>query len=1147
MTRANKLVYFLTFSIWMSSCLLAQAQISNIRFKNLTTKQGLSHPSVFCVLQDSKGFMWFGTKYGLNFYDGTSIRVYNKKDGLSSEYIQALHEDQNGAIWIGTFDGGLNRLDRASGKIISYKNDPEKPTSISSNNIYAISRDKHNNIWIGTFGGGLCKLDSATQTFQTYQHEPNKLNSLSHNDVFSILEDKTGNIWVGTYGGGLCKFNPATSTFQTFSHNPDDPESLSRDDVYCLSEDKAGNIWVGTTGGGLCRYNPKTNRFKTYKNQPSNAYSLSSDYVVDIQEDEMGALWVATSKGGGLNRFDPITEEFHRYINNQFDVSSLSSDNLNALCLDRAGSLWIGTDGGGVGKFETQNLAFTTYISDQEETSEFVAGSVTAIYQDIWKHIWIGTFENGLYEYDPEKRKYTNYRNNQKDPNSLSSDVVKAISEDNNGYIWIGTDENGICRFDRQTGKFLTFTKESQRERNLSSNSIETIFKDSKGLLWIGTYGGGVNLFDPTNFEIIHYRQNPNNSKSLVSDNIKVIYEDRSGIIWIGTKDAGLSRFNRKTNTFTNYQNQKGQANCLLSNSITSIAEDDQGFLWIGTFDEGLCRLDPRSQSFSRFPDKSNLLDNSICGLLKDNQGRLWVSTLQGLGMLNPRTNEVKAYKAEDGLYNNTFVQWSYFKSRSGELYFGGINNFISFRPENFKESSYIAPIYLTSFNLFNTPQKLNKPISDMDVVDLLPGQNFFSFEFTLLSYLDPEKNQYAYMLEGFDQGWNYIGNRRIAPFTNLDPGEYVFRVKAADKNGVWNDRGTSIRIIVHPAWYNTWWFRSIAVIAIIGLSLTYYQRRLHQVETQKAILEELVQLRTAELLQRNEEIEAQRDSIEATNIILNSAKETIEVQNQELKSINNQLEERVEQRTEELQRAYLKLLESNQELDTFIYRASHDIRGPVARLQGLCKVALMDVADAKALEYFQMLDQTGEETNQTLVRVLRIYDIRNETVHPNQFQLLPLMEEITGSLQEKYPSIKLEMSLAKNNEFCSDAEMLKVILENIIGNAFHYSYFRDNSFVRIEVKLNTEKMLCIRITDNGRGIREDMRHKLFTMFFKGTHNSSGAGLGLYVSKIAAEKLGGQITYQTGDEGETIFEIQLPNLVSHTDAAAVIMKTKEPV
>ena len=1131
--------------MWIGSGLLVQAQESPIRFRNISKKQGLSHVDVFCVLQDSKGYMWFGTREGLNFYDGNSIRVYNKKDGLSSDRIQTLHEDQNGHIWIGTIDGGLNRLDRETGKCISYKNDPKKPTSISSNDIYAISRDKKNNLWIGTFGGGLCKFDPVTQSFQTYQNDPSKPGSLSHNDVFSILEDKRGNLWIGTFGGGVFRFNPVNASFEKFINNPADSRSLSGDYVNCLYEDKAGYIWVGTTGGGLCRFDSQTKQFKTFKNETNNSFSLSSDYVVAIQEDALGALWVAT-KGGGLNRFDPDTEEFQKYVTDRLDATSLNSNDLNALCLDRSGLLWVGTDRSGISNFETQSLAFSTYISHPEDPSSFVAGSVTAIYQDFWKHIWIGTFGNGLYEYDPVKRKYKNYRNRSQDPSSLSSDVVKAICEDANGNLWIGTQDNGLCRLDRETGKFLTITQESQGRKGLSNNSIETLFKDSQGLLWIGTDGAGVNVLDPSTLEITHYRHQPNDSKSLVGDNIKVIYEDRSGIIWIGTKDAGLSRYHQKTNTFTSYQKQKGQTNGLISNDITSIAQDDGGFLWIGTFDKGLCRLDPRSHAFNRFSTKEGLPQKRICGLLKDHQGRLWISTLEGITMFNPRTRGVRNFKKEDGLYSNEFIEWSYHKGRTGELFFGGSNNFVSIRPEKFKEASYIAPVYLTRFNLFNTPQQLTKPISELEVVDLKPGQNFFSFEFTLLSYLDPEKNQYAYMLEGFDQGWNSIGNHKIAPFTNLDPGSYIFRVKAADKNGVWNERGTSIRIIVHPFWYNTWWFRGLAAFIILGVCLTYYKRRLQQVENQKAILEELVKLRTAELLQRNEEIEAQRDSIEATNMILNSAKETIEEQNEELKAINNQLEERVEQRTEELQRAYLKLLESNQELDTFIYRASHDIRGPVARLQGLCKVALMDVKDAQALEYFQMLDQTGEETNRTLVRVLRIYDIRNEIVNPENVQLVPLLEEIAAPLQEKYSGVHLEMQLPKDAECCSDASLLRIILETTIQNAYHYSYFKANSFVRVEVFWNEHQTLIIRVIDNGRGIAEDTKQKLFTMFFKGTHNSSGAGLGLYVSKIAAEKMGGRILYLNGEARETIFEVQLPSLAMYSSQLSVY-KNKDTV
>jgi ligand-binding sensor domain-containing protein/signal transduction histidine kinase len=1138
MNRAIKMGFFLSLWLWIGGISVAQAQVSDIRFKHLSLKQGLSHPSVFCILQDSQGYMWFGTKYGLNFYDGYTIRTYTKKDGLSSEYIQALHEDRDGTLWIGTFDGGLNRFDRRTGKFTAYKNDPQKPTSISSNNIYAIYQDRSNHLWIGTFGGGLCQFDPATQSFKTYQHDPDNPASLSHNDVFSILEDRAGSIWLGTYGGGLCQLDPKTSTFKAYQNDPQDAGSLSRDDVYCLYEDKAGSIWVGTTGGGLCRFDQKTKRFVTYQNNPKNPYSLSSDYVVDIQEDSLGALWIATTKGGGLNRFDPQSGEFHAYVNNNFDLNSISANNLNGLYLDHAGTLWVATDGGGVCKFETQNLAFTTFISDPENLDGFVAGSVTSIYEDKARNIWIGSFENGLYQYDPLRKKYTNYRNVSGQATSLSSDVVKAICEDEEGYVWVGTDENGICRLDRRTGQFTTFTKETDY---LSSNSIETLFKDSHGLLWIGTYGGGINVLNPATNELVRYRHEPGNSKSLIGDNIKVIYEDKAGIIWIGTKDAGISRFNPKSKTFTNYQNVKGQNNSLLSNWITAIVEDNQGYIWIGTFDEGLCRLDPRTQSFTRFSTKGGLPDNSICGLLKDHQGRLWVSTLQGLAMLDPRTHQVKTYRVEDGLYSNSFIQWSYHKSQSGELYFGSINNFIRLRPEKLNIHPYVAPIHLTSFNLFNTPQKLDKPLSEQRLVELRPGQNFFSFEFTMLSYLDPEKNQYAYMLEGFDQGWNYIGNRRIAPYTNLDPGDYVFKVKAADKNGVWNETGASIQIIVHPAWYTTWWFRGSVIAAVAGFGFAFYRRRLRQVEEQKTILEDLVQLRTAELIQRNEEIEAQRDSIEATNTILNAAKETIEEQNEELKAINNQLEERVEQRTEELHRAYIKLLESNQELDTFIYRASHDIRGPVARLQGLCKVALMDVEDPKALEYFQMLDQTGEETNQTLVRVLRIYDIRNETVNPQSIQLRSMVERIVTPLQKKYEGTHLEILIPPDLGFLSDVRLLQIILENIIGNAFHYScQTKTDASVRIEAVAKSGKEISIRVSDNGCGVPEEMQKKLFTMFFKGTHDASGAGLGLYVSKIAAEKLGGQILYQKENCGETTFELQIPNLVAYSAQMAAL-------
>ena len=1133
MGKAHIAVFFSFTWLWLGLVFCAEAQVSDIRYKNISTKQGLSHKNVFCLLQDSKGYVWFGTKQGLNLYDGYSIRTYTKKEGLSSDYVQAIYEDREGFIWIGTFDGGLNRFDRKTGKFRIYKNDAQKPTSISSNNIYAIFGDRQGVLWVGTFGGGLCRFDPATETFRTYQKEEGNPASLNQNEVYSICEDAAGALWLGTYGGGLCRFDPATETFRTFLHDPINPNSLASDDVYCLYPDRAGRLWIGTYGGGLSRLDPKTSEFRTYRHDPSAAHSLSSNYVSAIQEDAFGVLWIATHKGGGLNRFDPKTEQFTVFRNDTSQTENLGSNDLNALYLDRSGSLWIGTDGEGVSRFETSTLFFTPFVSNPANPAGFAASSVNALYEDRQRTLWVGTNENGLYQYDSRKRAFTNYRHAEGKPNSLSGDGVTAICEDDQGFLWVGTTEAGLCRFDRQHNRFQTLGKDLYASSHLTSKDIETIFKDRQGQLWIGTYGGGLNVLNPLTGQLIVYQHNAKDSKSLGGDIVKVIYEDHSGIFWIGTKESGLSRFDPRTQTFTNYQSVRENPNSLASNAITAIAEDNRGYLWIGTLDEGICRFDRRSQTFSRFGVKEGLPHNGICGLLKDVRGKLWMSTGKGISRLDPVSGRVKNYTTEDGLYNDEFVQWSYHQGGSGALYFGGTNNFVRFHPEEAIDNAYVAPVYLTTFNLFNSPRKLAQPLSETTVIELEHDENIFSFEFVCLDYVDPEKNQYAYKMEGFDKDWNHIGNRRIANYTNLDANEYVFRVKAAGPNGVWNETGASIRVIIQPAWYMTWWFRIGAALVVVSASIAYSRHRIRQVERQKAALEELVKLRTAELTAQNEEIEAQRDSIEATNLVLNEAKRTIEDQNKELKFSNNQLEDRVAQRTQELQEAYVKLLESNQELDTFIYRASHDIRGPVARLVGLCKVALMDVNDSKALEYLHLLDRTGDETNQTLLRVLRIYDIRNAEVHPKGILLLSFIQAVTDPLEQAYQNVRLELAISPEYTLGSDEILLEIILQNVIGNAFKYSHRHEGSSVRIEALGDkAARQVCIRVVDNGRGIPAEVSQKLFTMFFKGTVDASGAGLGLYVSRLATEKLGGRIDFRSGQAGQTVFEISLPNLVT---------------
>jgi signal transduction histidine kinase len=408
-----------------------------------------------------------------------------------------------------------------------------------------------------------------------------------------------------------------------------------------------------------------------------------------------------------------------------------------------------------------------------------------------------------------------------------------------------------------------------------------------------------------------------------------------------------------------------------------------------------------------------------------------------------------------------------------------------------------------------------------------------------LLSYLDSDKNQYAFKMEGLDKDWNYVGSQRRATYTNLDAKEYLFRVKAADKNGVWNERGALIKIIIHPAWYNTWWFRILFVSTLIGSCLLYYRARINSIEKQKEVLEVLVLERTTELVQKKEEIETQKNSIEEKNSNLLEAQYIIEEQNEELKAINNDLESRVEQRTRELKNVNTELLASNHELDMFIYRASHDIRGPIATILGLCKVAQMDIQDPTALMYIEMLNQNSEQTNQRLLRILSIYDFRNAGISPRLVHLHPFILSIIDSLKftKGFEQVRFEFDYAIHLDIdvITDSVLLHTVLYNLIENAIKYRKQSVDSYIRITISTDDSDHLFIRIADNGIGIPKELQSKLFTMFFRGTLENSGIGLGLYIAKIITDKLSGTIILQDKQIGETVFEIQLPmRLMSNT-------------
>lgn len=1110
----------------------ANAQVNSLKFSHLSVDQGLSHADVYAIMQDSKGFIWLGTKNGLNLYDGYTVQTYKQdvkdKSTLPGNDIRALAEDNEGYIWAGTYDSGLIRLNRHTKKGQVFTSSNTK--ALTSNSIYAIHKDRKGNIWVGTFGGGLVKFDAKTQQATAFRNRYGNKQSISSDNILAIHEDRQGKLWLGTFGGGLCKFDPEKGVFSA--------SSLKNDtDIYAITEDRKGHLWLGTYGKGLIRLHKETGAAEFFSSQSSKGFS--GDYIRAVKEDAMGILWIGTEKGGGLKYFDPYQRQFHTYRHEPTNPSSLGSDNINALLLDKSGSLWIAAEGSGVDRFDTQNSAFRTYVSGFN-APQFTTGAVNALYEDSERVLWIGgTFTDGLtlYAYDRSRNTYASHRLPVRSDFPGFNYSITAIAGDDLGNIWIGTAENGLYRYNQQRRDFKVFTNLNS---GLSSNGIETIYKDRKGVVWIGTYEGGLCRLDPDRESFRTYSHRAGNPASLGNNTVKVIYEDKNDLLWLGSKDGGLCRFDRKTDSFKTYKSiqgvrsTQGIAKSLPSNSIRAIVES-QGDLWIGT-DAGICKFQPATETFARINERNGLPENDVCAMLTDNKGNLWISTFsKGIVRFNAKTHQIRYFTTGEGLHSNEFTQWAAHKNRNGELFFGGSQHFISLPPEQIIDVQYTPPVYLTSFSFFdqdkNQKRTFAEPVEKMKTIELNYSDNFFEFEFTFLNYINADKNTFAYMMEGVDKNWKSVGDRRLASYTNIDPGEYVFKVKAADKFGRWSDKDASVRIVIQPAWYDTWLARLTATVLVISSIWLYYRNRIRFFQRQKETLERQVRERTVELVQKNAEIEAQKDDIEEKNIRMMEAKELIEQINEELKATNNDLEYRVEQRTMQVRNANQSLIKTNQELDMFIYRASHDIKGPLASLAGLCKVALMDVKDAQALDYFSMLDRTCEKANHTLVRILRMYDIRSHEIQNEPILVANIIQEYVADLRAlpQYAGIAYESTLNDTSKVFSDHTLLQTVLTNVLENAFRYYNERAKPYVKVEMN-ETAEDIHVFVRDNGTGIAESQYPKLFTMFFRGTLNASGTGLGLYLAKIALERLGGSITFRPDFSQETVFEIRIPKM-----------------
>lgn len=1084
--RKKNISIFILLSVYFSLF----SQPGDILFSRLDINNGLSHNQVNTIIKDRQGFMWFGTMSGLNRYDGTSFKTFrhiqNDSSSLHDNFINKLIEDPEGSIWISTRNNFsiYNPINESfSRQLPEYLRDSPVPL----NNITDCYQDNNNNWWILTNGTSTYCFNYKSKQFTTLKSTIIDPQHSSTTSINSIVQDSKGNFWIIRSDGVLEKFD--SKTLKSIYYNDYFNKTKGIDNFYSMFIDSDNDIWIYTTNkaDGVYWFQNNSKSF-THLSDNTGDIKLLTNIIRCIVQDNNHNVWIGTDHGG-INILNKKTKKVSYILSNTDNENSLSQNTITSLYKDNTGIIWIGTFKKGINYYHENLIKFRLVKHQPSNPNSLGYDDVNCFADDASGNLWIGTNNGGLFYYDRKNEKFTNYKHNPSNPGSISNDIIVKLYIDKQQKLWIGTYFGGLDCYDGKT--FTHYKQDPSNSLSISDNRIWEIFEDSKNNFWIGTLGGGLELFDRTKGFFYHYRLGDQNS--VHSNYIIYIAEDKNRNLWIGTAN-GVDILDYQTGRFIHHEHENSNQKSLSNNNVICILADSRGLIWVGTR-EGLNLYNESEKNFNTYTTNNGLPDNTIQTILEDNMGKIWISTPNGIASITVINKDQKgninikcnSYDKSDGLQGKEFNEKASLKTKQGELIFGGSNGFNIFSPQAININNNAPKIVLTNLRIFNknidVNEKINghlilkQSITQTQKLVLKYSENMFSIDFAALNYLHPEKNKYLYKLEGFNKDWISTSDiLRRATYTNLDPGDYVFRVKASNDDGIWNETGTSIKIKVRPPFY-----RSIYAIILYILLLTG-----------ALILARKILLERARMRFR---IEAERHEA---------------------------------QRLHDLDMVKIK----------FFTNVSHEFRTPLSLILAPIEKIIKNTHDVEQKKQFLLIQRNAKRLLNLVNQLLdfRRMEVQEFKLNPVSQDIVAFTKDITYSFSDISEKKNIQLLFHSNVESITiqfDTDKFEKIIFNLLSNAFKFTHEGGKIVVDIEYNHDENKQwLEIKVKDTGIGIAKDKHERIFEQFFQseasGNMVSQGSGIGLSLAKEFVRLHNGSIWVESEPGKGSCFVVHLP-------------------